>query len=310
MIKFLVMDVDGTLTDGKIYMGVDGEAFKAFDIKDGYALHTLLKEHGIIPVIITARKSPMVEHRCKELGVTEIHQGVMNKLDCLKGILEKYSSADQQYDLSNVAYIGDDLLDLQCMRPITEAGGIAGCPSNAVKEVIAVCGFIASSKGGEGAVREFAEYLFCGNEEVLDKSLEERCLEAAQYLNTLQGEELTLGFHKVNESFYYNVIEYETTGEKNKPFESHRNFVDVQLLLEGEEIMQVADITRLYQVADYDNDRDVLLYAASNNTASILMRPGSTMILYPHDAHRSMSLRNNSNSVKKIVGKILINETF
>ena len=153
------MDVDGTLTDGKIYMGVGGECMKAFDIKDGYALHTLLKENGIIPVIITARKSPMVEHRCKELGVSEIHQGVMKKLACLKGVIERYSSADQQYDLTNVAYIGDDLLDLQCMNPIKEAGGIAGCPSNAAKEVIAVCDFISQYKGGEGAVRDFAEYL-------------------------------------------------------------------------------------------------------------------------------------------------------
>ena len=154
MIKFLVMDVDGTLTDGKIYMGVDGEAFKAFDIKDGYALHTLLKEHGIIPVIITARKSPMVEHRCKELGVTEIHQGVMNKLGCLKGILEKYSSADQQYNLSNVAYIGDDLLDLQCMKPIKEAGGIAGYMQGPVQ--IEDCTF-------KGNIASLLVFLKCGS---------------------------------------------------------------------------------------------------------------------------------------------------
>ena len=159
------MDVDGTLTDGKIYMGVEGECMKAFDIKDGYALHTLLKENGIIPVIITARKSPMVEHRCKELGVSEIHQGVMKKLACLKGVIERYSSADQQYDLTNFAYIGDDLLDLQCMNPIKEAGGIAGCPSNAAKEVIAVCDFISQYKGGEGAVRDFVEYLIAFNGE-------------------------------------------------------------------------------------------------------------------------------------------------
>ena len=310
MVKFLVMDVDGTLTDGKIYMGVDGEAFKAFDIKDGYALHTLLKEHGIIPVIITARKSPMVEHRCKELGVTEIHQGIMNKLDCLKGILEKYSSADQQFDLSNVAYIGDDLLDLQCMKPISEAGGIAGCPSNAVKEVIAACSFVAPNKGGEGAVRDFAEFLICGNKVVIDNSLEERCYEAAQYLSNLQGEGLTLGCHKVNDSFYYNVIEYETTNEKEKHFESHRKYVDIQLLLEGEETMQVTDITRLVVEGKYDDEKDVVIYKATDNSASTILRPGSIIILYPRDAHRSMSLRNNSNIVKKIVGKILINETF
>lgn len=306
MIKFLVMDVDGTLTDGKIYMGVSGEALKTFDIKDGYALHTLLKEHGIIPVIITARKSPMVEHRCIELGVTEIHQGIMKKLDCLKGILEKYSSADQQYDLSNVAYIGDDLLDLQCMKPITEAGGITGCPSNAVKEVIASCGFVAPNKGGEGAVRDFAEYLICGNEKVIDKSLEERCLDAAQFLSNLQGEELTLGYHKVNDEFYYNVIEYETTSEKNKLFESHRKYVDIQLLLDGVEMMQVADMIRLEEKDKYDAEKDVVLYSASDISTSTILRPGSVMILYPHDAHRSIALLGSSCIVKKIVGKVMI----
>lgn len=303
------MDVDGTLTDGKIYMGVEGEAFKAFDIKDGYALHTLLKEHGIIPVIITARKSPMVEHRCKELGVTEIHQGIMNKLDCLKGILEKYSSADQQYGLSNVAYIGDDLLDLQCMKPIAEAGGIAGCPSNAVKEVVAACSFVAPNKGGEGAVRDFAEYLISDNRAIIDSSLEERCIEAADFLSQLKGDELSLGRHIVNDGFYYNVIEYKTTGEKDKPFESHRKYVDIQLLLDGEEIMQVTDITRLNVGAHYDDENDVVLYEASNVTASTILRPGSIIILFPRDAHRSKSLSNNSAFVKKIVGKIMIKET-
>ena len=306
MIKFLVMDVDGTLTDGKIYMGVDGEAFKAFDIKDGYALHTLLKEHGISPVIITARKSPMVEHRCKELGVTEIHQGIINKLDCLKGILEKYSSADQQYDLSNVAYIGDDLLDLQCMRPISEAGGIAGCPSNAVKEVIAACSYVAPNRGGEGAVREFAEYLINEKKEAEDLSLEERCLEAANYLCHLKGEELSLGRHIVNDQFYYNVIEYKTTGEKDKPFESHRKFVDIQLILDGEEIMQVTDISRLHERVVYDNRKDVVLYTATNLTASTILRPDSIMILYPRDAHRSMSMYKKSTVIKKIVGKLAL----
>lgn len=306
MIKFLVMDVDGTLTDGKIYMGVDGEAFKAFDIKDGYALHTLLKEHGIIPVIITARKSPMVEHRCKELGVTEIHQGIMNKLDCLKGILAKYSSADQQYDLSNVAYIGDDLLDLQCMKPITEAGGIAGCPSNAVKEVIVACSYVAPNKGGEGAVRDFAEYLISDNWEKIDPSLAERCLNAANYLSQLNEEALSIGRHIVNDGFYYNVIEYQTSGEKDKPFESHRKYVDIQLLLDGEEIMQTTDISRLEVADEYDDEKDFVLYKAIDYVASTILRPDSIMILYPRDAHRSMSLYGVAKNIKKIVGKVKI----
>lgn len=301
------MDVDGTLTDGKIYMGVDGEAFKAFDIKDGYALHTLLKEHGIIPVIITARKSPMVEHRCKELGVTEIHQGVMNKLDCLKGIPKKYSSDGEQYDLSHVAYIGDDLLDLQCIKPIKAAGGLAGCPSNAVKGVMTECNYVSCHKGGEGAVRDFAEYIIEHNEENLGSGdLEERCREAINYLTQLRDEDITLGKHIVNEKFYYNVQEYITTDEKEKLFESHRENVDIQLLLSGEEIMEVTDVRQLQIAQLYDSEVDRTLYAPSGIAAKVVLRPGSIMVLYPNDAHRSMCYNGKESAVKKIVGKIKI----
>ena len=301
------MDVDGTLTDGKIYMGVDGECMKAFDIKDGYALHTLLKENGIIPVIITARKSPMVEHRCKELGVTEIHQGVMKKLDCMKGIIEKYSSADQQYDLSNVAYIGDDLLDLQCMNPIKDAGGVAGCPSNAAKEVIAVCDYISQYKGGEGAVRDFVEYLISVNGvKGADLSLEKKCMEAVNFLSQLSDKDLSLGRHDVNEGFFYNVIEYDTTNEADKPFESHKKYVDIQLLLSGEEIMQVVDTSRLILKVPYDSTKDCSLFNPAASPASIVLRPNSIIILFPKDAHRSMALNGVVVRVKKLVGKIAV----
>lgn len=300
------MDVDGTLTDGKIYMGVDGECMKAFDIKDGYALHTLLKENGIIPVIITARKSPMVEHRCKELGVTEIHQGVMNKLDCLKSIIENYSSSENRYDFSNVAYIGDDLLDLQCMNPIKEAGGIAGCPSNAAKEVVAVCDFTSPYRGGEGAVRDFVEYLISFNRDKGVSSLEERCMEAVKFLSQFKKEDLSLGRHDVNEGFFYNVIEYDTTDEVDKPYESHRMYVDIQLLLSGEEIIQVIDTDRLQVKAQYDFVKDCTLYKPYYNGASIVLRPGSVMVLYQKDAHRSMSYNGIVSHVVKIVGKVRI----
>ena len=308
MIKFLVMDVDGTLTDGKIYMGVDGEALKAFDIKDGYALHSLLKEHSIIPVIITARRSPMVEHRCKELGVEEIHQGVMNKLDCLRDIIKEYSSNGQQYNLSNVAYIGDDLLDLQCMIPIKEAGGIAGCPSNAAKEVLSVCQYIAPYKGGDGAVRAFVEYLIEYNNNNIKQSsdLDKRCLEAVDYLSKLSGETLSLGRHDVNKHFYYNVQEYTTDANKEKPYESHHNHIDIQLLLSGEEMMQVTDIDRLQVSVPYDEAKDCVFYHPSDNASGTILRPGSIMILYPKDGHRSMCITSKGNKVVKLVGKIKI----
>ncbi len=155
MIRFLVMDVDGTLTDGKIYMGQDGELFKAFDIKDGYGVKCLLPEVGIIPVVITARKSRIVENRCQEMGVTELHQGKMNKLETLMQVLKKYSELDKkEYTLANVAYVGDDLLDLQCMKPIKEAGGFVACPNDAIEEIKSIANYVANKNAGNGAVRE------------------------------------------------------------------------------------------------------------------------------------------------------------
>lgn len=150
MIKYLIMDVDGTLTDGKIYMGSDGEIMKAFDIKDGCGIHNILIPANIIPIIITGRTSRIVENRCKEIGIQDIFQGVDNKIEKLISITK---------DLSSVAYIGDDINDLDCMKLIKEAGGKTGCPEDAVKEIKEIVDFVSIKKGGNGAVREFIEWL-------------------------------------------------------------------------------------------------------------------------------------------------------
>lgn len=154
------MDVDGTLTDGNIYMSDNGELFKAFNIKDGCGIHDILPQYSIIPVIITARTSKILTNRCKELDIIECHQGCKQKYDKLISILADYSSKDgTEYSLKNVAYIGDDILDLKCMIPIKADGGLAACPSNAISEVLACCDYIAPHKGGEGAVRDLIEYI-------------------------------------------------------------------------------------------------------------------------------------------------------
>lgn len=159
-IRLLVMDVDGTLTDGKIYMGNDGEQFKAFDVKDGYAIKNMLPSRHIVPVILTARESKIVENRCRELGISDCYQNARDKYGTLLQILTCYSEKDgKSYDLSNVAYVGDDLLDMQCMVPVKEAGGLVGCPANAVKQVREIADFVSSERGGDGAVREFVEWL-------------------------------------------------------------------------------------------------------------------------------------------------------
>lgn len=160
MVKFLIMDVDGTLTDGKIYMGENGELFKAFNVKDGCGIKDILPEYGIIPVIITARKSKMLENRCRELEVTELYQGIRNKSEKLEEILASFSKINNiKYSLNNCAYIGDDILDLQCMYLIKEAGGVVGCPADAVKKVKKLADFIADHNGGDGAVRDFIEWI-------------------------------------------------------------------------------------------------------------------------------------------------------
>lgn len=150
MIKYLVMDVDGTLTDGKIYMGAHGEMMKAFNIKDGCGIHDIAIPGGIIPVIITGRTSEIVKKRCGELGIQQVYQGIKNKIEQLNSIAD---------DLSQVAYIGDDINDLSCMIPVKEAGGVVGCPADAVEMVKEISDFVALHNGGDGAVRDFIEWI-------------------------------------------------------------------------------------------------------------------------------------------------------
>ena len=150
--KLRISTLDETLTDGKIYMGNDGELCKAFCIKDGCGIHDILIPAGIRPIIITGRKSKILENRCKEIGIKELYQGVANKIEKLDEILD-----GEGYE--TVAYIGDDLNDLSCMKPIHNAGGLVGCPADAAKEVTAIADFVSHKNGGDGAVREFIEWI-------------------------------------------------------------------------------------------------------------------------------------------------------
>lgn len=146
-IKMLVMDVDGTLTDGKIYYGNDGELFKAFDVRDGYRL-VKCEEYGIITAIITGKTSKIVEGRARDLKIKEVHQGVSNKIEVLKTLIEKYS-----LDKSQVAYIGDDVNDIECMQYC----GFSACPADAIDEVKNTVDYVCKNIGGQGAVRELID---------------------------------------------------------------------------------------------------------------------------------------------------------
>lgn len=148
-VKILVMDVDGTLTDGKIYIGSEGEIMKAFNVKDGYGI-AKLNSLGIVPSIITGRKSDILTIRAKELKIREVYQGEDNKIEKLIELATKYDC-----DFSEIAYIGDDENDIECMKRC----GIKACPSDAVESVREIADFVCTKNGGEGAVREFVDYL-------------------------------------------------------------------------------------------------------------------------------------------------------
>lgn len=154
MVRCFVMDVDGTLTDGKIYMSENGELCKAFDIKDGCGIHDILIPAGIIPVIITGRKSVMLENRCKELGITRLYQKISNKTEKLDEVLLELKLTKAQ-----VAYIGDDINDLDCMLAVKQEGGLIGCPTDAAQKVCDIANFVSTKNGGAGAVREFIEWI-------------------------------------------------------------------------------------------------------------------------------------------------------
>ena len=150
MIKMLVMDVDGTLTDGKIYVGKSGETMKAFNVKDGYAIANILPDYGIIPVIITGRQSKIVENRMAELGVNLLFQGIKDKSALLTTIV-----SDNGIAFDEVAYIGDDINDLECIKLCEKCG----CPADAVNKIKECVDFVSSKCGGNGAVREFVDWL-------------------------------------------------------------------------------------------------------------------------------------------------------
>lgn len=143
-IKIFALDVDGTLTDGMIYIGEEGEIMKAFNAHDSLGLMKLL-DTDIVPVIITGRSSRITQFRANELGIREVYQGIEDKLGTLKAVCEKYDCTIQ-----NAIYVGDDENDLVCM----EAVAYVACPQDACKKVKEIANYISGVNGGKGAVRD------------------------------------------------------------------------------------------------------------------------------------------------------------
>lgn len=148
-IKLLALDVDGILSDGRIYYSSAGEELKAFNIKDGLGIK-MLQQAGIAVAIITGRRSPMVERRAAELGIDDIVQGREDKVTALRELCQRKSLSPQQ-----CAYMGDDLPDLRAI----ELAGLGMTVADGVASVKAAAQWISTAPGGAGAVREACEFI-------------------------------------------------------------------------------------------------------------------------------------------------------
>ncbi|CAA6804523.1 MAG: 3-deoxy-D-manno-octulosonate 8-phosphate phosphatase (EC [uncultured Sulfurovum sp.] len=148
-IELIVLDVDGTLTDGKITYTQNGDEVKSFSVKDGLAIASWVKL-GKHVAIITGRTSHIVERRAKELGIAHFYQGIHNKKEVLEGLLEKLNLS-----MENVASIGDDLNDYSMLV----ASKLSYVPSDASIFVQKIASEVLMAKGGEAAVREMIEKL-------------------------------------------------------------------------------------------------------------------------------------------------------
>ncbi|QFT85688.1 3-deoxy-D-manno-octulosonate 8-phosphate phosphatase KdsC [Halomonas sp. THAF12] len=148
-VRLLALDVDGVLTDGRLYFDADGDSLKAFHTLDGHGLK-LVQRAGIQVALITGRDSPMVTRRASALGIRHLHQGIEKKLPTLRQLCR-----DLALDLSEIAYCGDDLPDL---APIHRAGvgiSVPGAPSYIRRHA----DWVTEREGGHGAVREICDTL-------------------------------------------------------------------------------------------------------------------------------------------------------
>ena len=148
-IKMLVLDVDGTLTDGKIYMGENGEIMKVFNCHDTLPLRKLANM-GVITVIMTSRTSKIVENRAKEMYITEVYQNVVNKKEKLDQLIKI-----KNINYSEVAYIGDDENDYEAMINC----GFKSCPNDAITKIKEIVDYVSPKKCNESAVGEIITYL-------------------------------------------------------------------------------------------------------------------------------------------------------
>ncbi len=148
-IKLVIFDVDGVLTDGALFIGDDGQEYKAFNSKDGHGM-VMLQNTGIKIAVITGRISKVVEHRMADLGIEHVFQGRRDKLSAFEKLLGEFSISPQE-----TAYVGDDIVDL----PVLTRVGLAICVQDAHPLVKRHAHWVTGNPGGRGAAREVCEII-------------------------------------------------------------------------------------------------------------------------------------------------------
>jgi len=148
-VRLLILDVDGVLTDGRLYFGPQGEALKVFHVRDGHGIK-MAQKGGLEIAMVSGRRSDAAYHRARELGVNRFYEGVRDKLAALEELLAALRLSPAQ-----VAAVGDELVDLPLMARV----GLGVAVADAVPEVKAAAHWITSAPGGLGAVREVCDLL-------------------------------------------------------------------------------------------------------------------------------------------------------
>jgi 3-deoxy-D-manno-octulosonate 8-phosphate phosphatase (KDO 8-P phosphatase) len=149
MIRMVLLDVDGVLTDGGLFYGAEGQELKRFHAHDGYGI-VRGREAGLTFGIISGRSTPIVDARARVLGIAEVIQGAEDKVASFRVLQRRVGFSDQEF-----AFIGDDLFDI----PLLKTVGLAAAPRNALPQVKRIAHYVTTVPGGEGAVRDLVEFI-------------------------------------------------------------------------------------------------------------------------------------------------------
>tara|TARA_X000001036_G_scaffold89462_1_gene81777 strand:+ start:1505 stop:2035 length:531 start_codon:yes stop_codon:yes gene_type:complete len=167
-IKMIISDVDGVWTDGSFYKGTDGQEFKKFNVNDGVGV-AMARAAGFKIALISGRYSPATEYRAKELNIEDVYNGGLNKIPAYEELKNKYNLID-----SEIAYVGDDLIDISVMEKV----GAPIAVSNAIINVKEISTYITKTAGGYGAFRESVSWIIDQQGRMSDvlKAMKERIL--------------------------------------------------------------------------------------------------------------------------------------